>query len=131
MTEDDILYLQDIFLTNGMHAIKVPDVQSGRSIIYAVLQSLNFYQMVSCMTCIGEPPLKTSVVDVYSLVSRAYHEAPYEEIESFFIEDFFSDFLWIELSQDLINTTTLVHSFHALYSLDMFRRMPIIALSYL
>jgi len=130
MSEEDILYLEDIFLTNGLHAISVADVQAGRSIIHSMLQSLNFYQTVSCLTSTQMPPLEESIVDLYSRLSTTDHDLQYEDVEHFFIEEFFSDFLWIELSQRLMNTTLLAHTFHALNALDMIGRMPIVTLSF-
>jgi len=130
MTEDDILYLQDLFLTNGMHAISVPDVKTGRSIMHSMLQSLNYYQMAACMTRMQTPPLEESITDICSQLARAGHELCYEEVEHFYIEEFFGDFLWIEFSPQLVDTPLLAHSFHALNVLEMFRKIPIIALSY-
>lgn len=128
MSEDDILYLQDIFLTNGIHAISVADIHAGRSIMFSMLQSLNFYQTVACLTC-DKAPLEKSIVDIYSQLSSE-QDVQYEEVEHFFIEEFFSEFLWIELSEKLISKTLLAHSFHALNELEMARRMPIVTLSY-
>lgn len=130
MTEDDILYLQDIFLTNGMHAISVPDVKTGRSIMYSMLQSLNYYHMAACMARTQTLPLDASITDIYSQLSCAAHETCYEEVERFYIEEFFGDFLWIELSPQLVDAQLLAHSFHALNVLEMCRRIPIVTLSY-
>ncbi len=130
MSEDDILFLQDIFLTNGVHAINVADVRVGRSIVHSMLQSLNFYQAVACMTCDQTTPLAESIIDVYSFLSNKNYDLSYEEVEHFFIEEFFSDFLWIELSEKLINTSLFAYSFQALNELDMPRRIPIVTLSY-
>ena len=131
LSEDDILYLQDIFLTNGVHAIKVSNVATGRVLIYKLLQSLHYHHVVACLTCAENPPLKRSIFDVYRAIM--HHELgpdSYDDIEDFFIERFYADFLWVELSHESLKKSVVTHATNVVRALDIDSRMPIVTISY-
>lgn len=130
LTEEDILFLQDIFLTNGLHHIKVPSVLSGRTIIYKFLRSMNYYHHVTCLTCNDDFPLKKTVGNLFQLLKRACGQEPsYEHIENYFLEQWFADFMWVELSEDLITNGMVIHALHAMHELDLAHHIPIISVS--
>jgi len=99
LTESSILELQDTFLTNGFHHIKVKDIESGRSLISTFLDSLGLYHDVACLTAAGHEFLDPLVTHLH-FGSKNIDEAD-KELEYFFIEHFYYDFLWIETSQEL------------------------------
>ena len=128
---EDILFLQDIFLTSGVHQIVVEDVRAGRKIVGKMLQSMNYYHEVACLTDIVEPPLKKSVINMYnSLAHYCGDDDSYDEVEEFFLEQYFADFMWIELSKGLLQIPIIENAMHALYDLDIIKHIPIVAISY-
>ena len=131
LSVDDILYLQNIFLTSGLHHIKVPDVVSGRLIVSRLLQSMQYHHEVSCLTNIGKPPLKKTVLNIYnSLMRHCGQDASYDEIEEFFLEQYFADFMWVEISGDLWEIPLVRYALQAMHDLEIAYQMPIVALSY-
>jgi len=128
LSEDDILYLQHLFLSNGLHAIQLPNVAVGRTVIYTLLRSLDYYHTVACLTCVAEPPLKRSIFDVNSAAHLATRNA--DSIAQFFTERFFADFLWIELTESLARLPAFMDVIEALDSLALGSHIPVVALCY-
>lgn len=88
ISEQQILELQDLLLTNGVHHIGVPSIKEGRALIYKFLDALRCYQSVACYTADGKA-LKKSILDLYKELAE-------KNWDYFFIEEFNSDFLWLE-----------------------------------
>lgn len=129
-SEDDILYLEDIFLTPGFHKIKVDDVNKGRSLVYILLQSLHCYQEVACLSCL-KIPLKKTITDIYMILLRLcqvheYHDA----VELYFLEYFQAQVLWIELSDELFEDPIMYCALQVIHDFNIMHSAPIIALSY-
>jgi hypothetical protein len=96
ITEQEILELQDLFLSNGMHCLAVPTLKEGRSLMYTFLNALHCYNAVSCITKIGG--LRKNTFDVYSYLQQCGYleEKNLIHLEKFLTEEFDVDFLWIE-----------------------------------
>ena len=100
--EQEILTLSDKFLTNGFHSIMVKDVFHGRELMKTFLGSFNYYNEVSCLT-MNSIPLGNSVVSVHKeLEAGGWLNYPYTDLSEFLCDHFYSDFLWIEITNDLI-----------------------------
>lgn len=128
---DDILFLQDIFLTNGLHHIGVSDLVSGRMIVSRLLRSMNYHHELACLTNSWDPPLKKTVLDIYnSLVDYCGQDASYDEIEEFFLEQYCADFMWVEISKDLLHIPMAGYALQAVYKLEIAHHIPIVAVSY-
>lgn len=128
---EDILYLQDIFLTKGLHYIKVKDILVGRKIVGDLLKSMHYYRDIACITNYFQPALKRTVYNIYcSLVDFCGTNVSYESIEEFFLENFFADFMWIEYSEDMLQKPLVVYAMQAMQELEIVRQIPIIVLSY-
>src|SRR5271156_5702018 len=66
--EQDILCLNDMFLTNGFHTIKVANVEVGRSIMQLFLQAASLYHNVACVTNWKNNSLPGQVCDINTLL---------------------------------------------------------------
>lgn len=86
-SDQQILELQDLFLTNGFHEIIVPSLSEGRSLIYTFLDALRCFETVGCVTSYGKT-LRADIIDLKGILN--------EENDSFFCEGFNLDFIWIE-----------------------------------
>src|SRR3989337_574496 len=64
LSDSDIFDLQEKFLSNGFQYLKAKDVDKGRSIIYAFLNSLGLYHDIACLT-LAAPSLEEKVTDLY------------------------------------------------------------------
>lgn len=101
LTETDILFLQDIFLTPGFHSIQLKDVLSGRIIIEEILASLPMHTSTACLTLENNLTLPNTVFDVYAALHT--NSISEQAIEDFFINEFYFDCMWIEVSQKILN----------------------------
>ena len=96
-SEEDILYLQDAFLRNSFHYIAVETITSGRSIIYALLESLNYHRDITCLTLVSKR-LRNSVVDIYDECMKYGLGA--RALEEYLVEHFYGDFMWVECTPE-------------------------------
>lgn len=128
-TEEDILALQDEFLTNGFHYFKVNDIQMGRRVLNTFLHSLRtYYQDVGCLT-LSEVPLSDAVTNIYEILEwYGYLRKPY--LESFFLDQWYFDFLWIEATEELLVSSWFCSFSQLLEDFTVNQEIPIFILSY-
>lgn len=130
LSEQDILYLQDIFMIPGIHHIKVDSVISGRFIINSMLNSLNYYRNIGCLSAY-HLPIQEPIVDIYQeLAKKNYFQNPDVNLYDFFLEDFDCDFLWIESSQNLELSEWFPVFEQQTINMNLHKLMPLIIVSY-
>jgi len=130
-SETDIIWLQELFLTNDWHCLRLDDIHSGRSIINTMLYSLNYYHDVACLTMEEYPQLDSECCDLYlQLLEGGYLDGEPYDLEAFFLENFYADFLWIEETHELVKTPWYQQFLMVLHDLQMTHHMPVIVLSY-
>ena len=130
LTPEDILYLQELFLTNGFHHIRVPTVNDGRFLMYKLLHSMHFFNDIACLTCIDEP-ISLDVCDLLNdLRTYCKGEESINAIEEYFLEVFFTDFMWIELNEALLNDPMVQHALYIMHAIEVAHKIPVIAMSY-
>lgn len=131
LSEDDILFLQDIFLKTGFHHIRVADILSGRTIMYKLLESIHYYHEITCLTGNLQIPLKRRINNLYQALEKCCgSHATYESIEEYFLENYYADFLWIELSEELFKKSIATCALSIMHQLGMADNIPIISISY-
>jgi len=96
--EKNILYLQNLFLTKGVHVLDAEQIESGRQVIKSILDSSNYYQNVACL---GHSKLFNTSINLDPLFNDIKNEP--DRLMSFFLEDFHYDLLWIEESRLLLD----------------------------
>lgn len=98
LTEQDILELQNIFLTCGMHFIQTNNVESGRKIITTILGSLKYYNNIGAITEIAG--LQESIFDIFMHIKIDGLSSGniVADLENFFIIHACFDFIWIEFT---------------------------------
>lgn len=130
-SDGDILELQDLFLRNGVHYIKVDDVRAGRSFIKLFLQSMNYYNNVACLSTSTEP-IDSAVVDLYAelLVGGCFDKGATQHLEEFFLEHFDFDFLWLEVSDGALTSEWLSEVLRQMKNFKLEQLLPILIVSY-
>lgn len=128
--ENEVLKLQDTFLTNGIHYIKTTNIQTGRMIIETFLHSLPIYTEIACLSM--HENLDTSVIDMYCELLDNYYlnSTDPKNLEEFFIDQCFIDFMWIEASQELLNTSWFPIFEKNVHDFKLCQTMPIIIMMY-
>lgn len=129
LTEEDILELHDLFLTNGIHHIKVDDLAAGRSLMHTLLTSLNCYHAMAVLTL--EPlSIEPSTCDVYQELVRSNFLSDAQAIDTFFLEQFYFDFMWIEMSQDLAASEWFAEFEQKMIEYKLETHLPIVVVTY-
>ena len=97
ISEQQILDLQELFLTKGIHYINVPTLQEGRELIYSFLDALRCFDSIGCVTKYGRS-LPKHYFDIYRHLHKNDFKSALDHLELFFTQDFNFDFVWIELT---------------------------------
>jgi hypothetical protein len=128
-TEKDILDLQDEFLSNGFHYLKVKSIQDGRRIINTFLYSLKgYYHDIGCLS-LADVCLPDNISDIYELLEW-YGYLKYDCLENFFIDQWYCDFLWIEATEELLLSPWFCTFSQMLEDFSLNKEIPIFIISY-
>lgn len=119
ISEQQILELQDLFLTNGIHHIAVPSLKEGRALVYKFIDALRCYSNIVCFTANGDS-LRKSIFDMKSYLDDT-------DLNHFLIEEFDFDFVWLE--RDSRNLAGSIKIEEKLSELNFDHHVPIIVLS--
>ena len=126
LQEIDILILQDLCMTPGVHKIQVSNLASGRSIMTLILNSLNHYQNIAYISDI----LHDSNIFHQICKNGMCKESLEFAFEEFFIHQPFFDFLIIELTETFKNEK-LMEDLLQIFSMFHFQeQLPIFIISY-
>jgi len=132
-SEQDVLYLQQVFVTFGIRTIKTRNVQDGRNIVETILKSLNYYKNIGCITYENGLPSHTcdiiSHVNFQKQVTKTNNDLLID-LELFFTNHAHFDFIWIELTKELQEkyTTEKIKNVFDMYHVE--ERMPVIIVKY-
>src|ERR1700733_2712100 len=124
--EEDILDLQDIFLSIGIHTIEVANLYEGRLLLYIFLNALRCYSSIGCLNT-ANIPLEKGVVDMYKeLQARGYLDQKtcldFEHFLTYFQE---FEFIWIELQRKSA-LKWYPYFYQQLITLNFDKRIPIV-----
>lgn len=129
LSEFDILDLQDKFLNNGFHYIAVNNINFGRSLIDRFVHSLHCYHDNAILT-ISSPITGSCVIDLYYELLQGGYTSGGRDIEEFFIDQFYYDFLCIEACHELVDQRWFIHFFSQLLHFKLNKHIPILVISY-
>ena len=127
-SEADIIELHNRFLTPGFHSLKVKNIEEGRSLVYTLLASLNCHHDIACLS-MDRQRLKAYVCDVYKAL-RQEGTIGESSLFDFFLDQFACDFLWIEMTPELMACSWFADFEHMLYDFHLNQNVPVIMLSY-
>ncbi|MBV8661039.1 MAG: hypothetical protein JO129_02755 [Candidatus Dependentiae bacterium] len=130
--EQDVLALQEIFISCGVHTIKTKNVLDGRQIIQTILNSLNYYHNVGCITDTFLHQLPITVCDIISHIKlqKIQKNNLLIDLEEFFAEHPCFDFIWIEFTEDIKNQLSLdeIQKIFTMYHAE--ERMSVLIMTY-
>ena len=124
-SEDDILYLQDLFLTPGTHQIVVDNFSKIREIISQILQSLQYYHKIACLSFVNLS-LEPKICDMVQVLMSEDYFVSKERFALFFLDHFDFDFLWIEETPELLDSIWYEQFKQHLNNFNFNRSIPII-----
>lgn len=129
LSEQDVLHLQEIFLTFGVHTIKTTDVATGRKILKSIVGSLKYYQNIGVITDVAGSDEKSYDILLDLKNQDLMTDDIIANLEDFFMVHTCFDFIWVEfsglLSPDYV--IPLQNIFTMYYAQE---RMPVIFVTY-
>jgi hypothetical protein len=127
-SEQDILELQDEFLTNGFHYITVSNLEQGRKIIDTFLSSLNYYYDIGYLSLSNQKSINNAE-NIYKLLKDGdcFEIMRFDE---FFLEHWYYDFVWIEAIEPLWHLSWFKKLYQHLVNGAFDESLPIFILSY-
>lgn len=128
ISEQEIIKLQDTFLTTGIHSITVASIEEGRTLITKFMHALNCYHSIACLKN-NNLELDSSLFDVYKTLSE-YGEITNHSIFTLFLDQFTSDFLFIETTKTLMQKPWYENFLQQLAEFKLHQTIPVICLSY-
>jgi hypothetical protein len=124
LSELNILSLQNVFLAYGFHDLCVANPEAGRRLVQVFLNALGCYKNVACFTLVDKP-LAPEVIDLYYQLSCFPGT-----IEEFLLDTFYYDFVWIELSRELLADDMYVTFNQLLVRMELYVRLPVVVMHY-
>jgi hypothetical protein len=101
LTHQDMINLHSMFMKSDKHTVHTRDVAMSRAIIQKILNSLNYYQNIACLS--RSTIVDTSAINIFAIIQKyAQVYGLKQAINQFFIEYIQLDFIWIELTHDLV-----------------------------
>lgn len=130
LSESEIIELHNILLTPTQHTIYTNSVTNGRALINTMLHSLSYYHFVGCLTT-DMPSHDDKVIDIYSIIRKnAQVYGLWYAIDLFFINYNYIDFIWVELTDDLLVQMGLKYVTQMCQLLTKHRSIPVVILNY-
>lgn len=127
-SEQDIIALQDVFMTNGMHDVTVTDIAQGRAMISTFVKALNYHQTIACLS-MTRASLDPEIFDIYKIL-QAGGPITSQKLFDFFLEEFTFDLLVIENSKEVMRAPWFIDFQQQMIEFRFETMIPIICLSY-
>lgn len=101
-SENDVLHLQNIFLTPGVHEVYVLDLAKARKKMDRFLKALQYHHKAACVS-LQPLYLSDDIADIVQILLTDDHLISSNSLTLFFLDHFYFDFLWIEESEELLS----------------------------
>jgi len=131
LSESEIIEFHNILMTPTQHMIQTTTVTSGRALIETMLQSLAYYRQVGCLSTTATWHDNNDVVDIYTIIRQdAQVYGLWYAIERFFINYNNIDFIWVELTDDLLVQMGSKYVAQMCQLLTEHQTIPVVVLQY-
>jgi hypothetical protein len=133
LSEAAILSLHNLLLTNGIHYIQMPDVQTGRFFLYTFLRLFLPYKNSGCLT-FNTMPLEPYVTALHSCFEENDDDVGVKK-ELFGEKDFFYnichfDFIWIEKDTQFAHGRIIAIVENMFIEHQLETRIPVLIIDY-
>ncbi|MFA5999034.1 MAG: hypothetical protein WC747_03395 [Candidatus Babeliales bacterium] len=130
LSDLEIIKIQNIFMTPGLHHISTKNSMSGRVLISTILKSLQYYNFIGCLTT-SQILLDHDIANMYELYLECNQMFENNcELEDLFIDYFHFDFVYIELSEDLLTNFSIKKLQNLCEALTARQSIPVVMVSY-
>lgn len=129
LSEQDILTLQDYFLTPGLHLVKAENQEESRLLLAQFLYSFQYYSSIAILGT-NEWSMPEDYHDLYKELGETSALFKKEAMEDYLSCTFPHDFLAIEGTPDLLRSAWFGRFEHLLIQYEIVRTIPIIIFIY-
>jgi len=130
LAQFEIIELHNILMTPAQRTIHTRDIVSGRILIETMLSSLSYYQRVGCLTTSMRFE-QDNILDIYPIIQKdAQVHGLWHAIEEFFVNYNNIDFIWIEMTDELLTFMGAQYLAHMCRILTQHQTMPVVVLQY-
>ena len=116
LAEKDILFLQDVFLKNGIYNLKFADFGNARQVTTSILKSLAWHKNIAY---IAEDSFWEGAYNITDFAEN-------NDLQDLFLDNFYFDFLYIEKSITVTNALWFKKFYAYLKSYNFDKALPII-----
>ena len=103
LSDEEILEIQEYFLTPGLHIIKVADVMTGRILLARFLEALGYYFSDKAVLSLTRKTIPEGCADIYTELVETGSLHDYDALQNYIASSFYYDFLAIEGTHELLN----------------------------
>lgn len=129
LTNFEVMTLHSIFMNPTYSNIQVTDILSGRIIIQKILYSLNYYHAIGCLSLTNGT--QDFIVNIFQIIQKnAQVYGLQYAINQFFIEYTQLDFIWIEVTENLITQFGQSNIDYFVKIMTQHQAMPVIIVQY-
>lgn len=130
ISEKDILILQELFWQPGKHHLRTSSLEQGRGIVFTFLGAVPYYKRIAYLaTHIMQDSLPQPAENIYRLFEQLAEVDERECLtELLLLEQIHYDFIWIEMTDELIQTSWFRLLESKMNSLNLSRTIPILYL---
>jgi len=131
LPENVIIDLHEMFLTKGIHHIKIANQHAGRVLICNLLNSLNYYQNIGFLS-LNKPQENPIYHDLHTLLNDCGYldNEGNHDFDQFFSEAFFFDLMIIEATDKLSGLRWFKDLISSISYLSFDTQLPIIIMTY-
>lgn len=129
LTNFEVMTLHSIFMNPTYSNLLVSDISSGRIIIQKILKSLNYYHNIGNLSVTSYT--QNFITNIFQIIQKnaQVHGLQYA-INQFFIEYTQLDFIWIELTEDLVVQFGQSNVDYFIKIMTQHQAMPVIIVQY-
>lgn len=129
LTNFDFIKLHSMFMHFSDSTFQAHDITQGRIIIQKILNSLNYYHTIGCLSSVRPVPYMS--LDIFQIIQRqAQVYGLQHAINQFFIEYTQLDFIWIEITESLITQLGQSNIDYFIKIMTQHQAMPVIIIQY-
>lgn len=130
LSEQEILEIQDYFLTPGLHILTVADPQEGRELLERFLDALGTYYSHKAVLSLQDEGMPRKCSDIYKELIASKAVFDYEALHEYVAYSFYYDFLAIEGTHELLNAPWFSRFEKLLHQCAITKTVPVILFFY-
>lgn len=128
LSDIDIIFLHNLLMTPSIHCIKTKNIQSGRELMHLMLDSLDHYQRIGCVSKTRQNELRGYNLNLYKFKKEGRDLTSI--LEQLLVQNLQIDFVWIEMTLELKAEMTDNYFQRLVEVLNQNQQIPVVVVEY-